>query len=307
MKSKVTVKVPASTANLGPGFDSLALALSLYTTVTVEIRNDATQSHPMLKLVGPIAQQLPTGADNLVTKIVKQMWPVDPELLNRTFITISSEIPLARGLGSSAAATIAAAWAASSFADKRPIPHQILKSALEFESHPDNLAASLMGGFVVSSTDDGNCRYEKLAWPDKWKIISVIPGQSLSTVEARAVLPKEVSFQDAVFNLQKTAILVAAVARTDDHGLKHALTDRLHQPYRQSLIPLLAETKQALGELPYLGCVVSGAGPSVTVIAHATDFDQVLEALKKWAATNKAVSKVLPLAVCAKGVQATFE
>lgn len=307
MKTKVTVKVPASTANLGPGFDSLALALSLYTTVSIEIRNDATQSHPMLKLVGPIAQQLPTGSDNLVTKVVKQMWPADAELLNRAFITISSEIPLARGLGSSAAATIAAAWAAASFTDKRPIPHMILKAALEFEPHPDNLAASLMGGFVVSSTDDGNCRYEKLAWPDKWKIISIIPQQSLSTSEARAVLPKEVSLQDAVFNLQKTAILVAAVARTDDLGLKHALTDRLHEPYRQALIPLLAETKAALGELPYLGCVISGAGPSVTVIVHANDSPPVLDTLKKWAASNKAVSKVLPLAVCSKGVQATFE
>ncbi|MBX9877903.1 MAG: homoserine kinase [Candidatus Obscuribacterales bacterium] len=307
MKTKVTVKVPASTANLGPGFDSLALALSLYTTVSIEIRNDATQSHPMLKLVGPIAQQLPTGSDNLVTKVVKQMWPVDAELLNRAFITISSEIPLARGLGSSAAATIAAAWAAASFTDKRPVPHMILKAALEYEAHPDNLAASLMGGFVVSSTDDGNCRYEKLAWPDKWKIISIIPQQSLSTNEARAVLPKEVSLQDAVFNLQKTAILVAAVARTDDLGLKHALTDRLHEPYRQGLIPLLAETKTALGELPYLGCVISGAGPSVTVIVHANDFEPVLDTLKKWAATNKAVSKVMPLAVCPKGVQATFE
>lgn len=307
MKTKVTVKVPASTANIGPGFDSLALALSLYTTVSVEIRKDATQTHPMLKLVGPIAQQLPSGADNLVTKVIKANWPLDKELLNHAFITISSEIPLARGLGSSAAATIAAAWAAASFSDKRPIPHHILKSALEFEGHPDNLAASLMGGFVVSSQDNENCRYEKLAWPDKWKIISIIPQQSLSTDEARAVLPKEVPLTDAVFNLQKTAILVAAVARVDEPGLKHALTDRLHEPYRQPLIPLLAETKAALNELPYLGCVLSGAGPSITVIVNAANYDQVLEALKKWAATNKNISKVMPLAVCSKGVQASYE
>lgn len=307
MNSKVTVKVPASTANLGPGFDSLALALSLYTTVTVEIRNDATQSHPMLKLIGPIAQQLPTGSDNLVMKVIKKLWPADQALLNRAFITISSEIPLARGLGSSAAATIAAAWAAAAFAERKPIPHAILNSALEFEGHPDNLAASLMGGFVVSSRDENTCRYEKLAWPDKWKVISIIPQQSLSTSEARAVLPKEVLLEDAVFNLQKTAILVAAVARTDDHGLKHALTDRLHQPYRQALIPLLAETKAVLADLSHLGCVISGAGPSVTVIVHATDFDQVLESLKKWAVTNKSVSKIMPLPVCPKGVQATYE
>ncbi len=307
MKTKVTVKVPASTANLGPGFDSLALALSLYTTVTIEIRNDATQSHPMLKLVGPIAQQLPTGSDNLVSKVIKANWPLEQDTLNRAFITISSEIPLARGLGSSAAATIAATWAAASFAEKKPIPHLILKSALEFEGHPDNLAASLMGGFVVSSRDEENCRYEKLAWPDKWKVISVIPQHSLSTSEARAVLPKDVPLADAVFNLQKTAILVAAVARTDDLGLKHALTDRLHEPYRQQLIPLLAETKEVLRELPHLGCVISGAGPSITVIVHASDFDQVLEALKKWAVTNKTVSKVMPLAVCPKGVQASYE
>jgi len=307
MKTKVTVKVPASTANLGPGFDALALALSLYTTVSVEIRNDATQTHPVLKLVGPIAQQLPSGSDNLVTRVLKANWPLDKELLNRAFITISSEIPLARGLGSSAAATIAAAWAAAAFSDKRPIPHIILKSALEFEAHPDNLAASLMGGFVVSSRDEETCRYEKLAWPDKWKVISIIAQQSLSTEEARAVLPKEVPLKDAVFNLQKTAILVAAVARVDEPGLKHALADRLHEPYRQALIPLLAETKAALSDQPYLGCVISGAGPSVTVIVNAANFDPVLECLKKLAATNKTISKVMPLAVCPKGVQASYE
>jgi homoserine kinase len=318
---KLTVRLPGSTTNLGPGFDTLGLALGVYTTVTFEGRPGAIDLNqdPKIELKGPMAQGLSTSKENLIYKVFADHYTGAPaggcngaagsggDALK---ITIETDIPLARGLGSSSTAILAALWAAQAFSSSAPPDRdQILGQAARLEGHPDNVAACLMGGFIISGyRQKGNrALTSRHNWPEKWHTLVVVPPYELSTHEARRVLPKRVSMAQAVNNVQRTGLLIGAVISGDDDILREALSDQLHEPYRIHLVPELQALRRDLASLPALGCVLSGAGSSSLVIVHEKHKAEIKSYLDDWAQKRQQKPQILDLKVDEKGLQATYE
>jgi len=301
----LTVRVPASTSNLGPGFDTLGLALQLYNTLTFELLDTHDPRIPLVRLQGEIAQGLPPDDSNLVYRVLSALWKDSPDLLNRIRITIDSQIPLSGGLGSSASATLGAVWASCVLTGKEIDYDHLLSHASSFEGHPDNVAPSLYGGFVVCARSPRLDRVlvQKLDWPDEWCTIIVAPHYSVPTQEARALLPASVPLKDAVSNIQNVSLLISAIVNKDEEALKCALEDRIHEPYRQKLIPELGELKAKLTQLPALGCVLSGAGSSILVLVSRKNKAPVLAFLKDWAAHRTIAPTVLDLKVARHGIE----
>src|SRR6185369_7908761 len=178
---KLTIRVPGSTSNLGPGFDSLGLALSIYSKITFELLEKADLDTPIVNFKGTIAQSLPNAQDNLVYNVLRSQWENKPELLRRTRITIESDIPLGRGLGSSGTAILSTIWASYVLSDILVDSQRLLAEATKLEGHPDNLAASLHGGLVVSSAspDLRKIVTQRVKWPEDWQTIIVVPRYTL--------------------------------------------------------------------------------------------------------------------------------
>ncbi len=318
MKSvrKLTMQLPGSTTNLGPGFDTLGLALGVYTTVTFELasKND---SQAFITLKGPVAQGLSATEENLIYRVFRENFSggsLDTtdgaKILERMRITIETDIPLARGLGSSSTAILAALWAAQTFSSTAPPdPDQVLATAARLEGHPDNVAACLMGGFIISGyTQKGHrALTTRLDWPDKWHTLVVVPPYELSTAEARQVLPRRVEMVQAVNNIQRTGLLIAAVVKGDDDILKEALSDQLHEPYRIHLVPELADLRRALVTMPVLGCVLSGAGSSILILVHEKYKAEIKTYLNEWAEKRQHKPRILDLTVDKKGLVANYE
>lgn len=302
---RVSLLVPGSTANLGPGFDAVGLALTIYSRFTFEVLEERQKSPPLITLKGAIAQALPNNQNNLLFRILKDHWHLDPRLLAQIHITIETDIPLARGLGSSAAATIATLYASQLLAGDTLDKSRLLVEATAVEGHPDNVAASLLGGLVVSSPSEKShsITAKRLNWPKQWQTIVVVPNYELATKKAREALPKQIPLVDAVYNVQKTALLMAAIVNQDDEALTEALQDKLHQPYRGPLIPEFALLKNHLRDLPILGCVISGAGPSLLIIVHLQHKQLVLNCLHDWSNANLNHPQILDLQVDNHGIQ----
>ena len=258
------VRVPASTSNLGPGFDCFGLALKLYLTVSATAAADASETCRVTTTGAKENEALPRNAVNLIYRAMSFAARREGASLPPVEITAHNEIPLASGLGSSAAA-IVAGIRLSALLTQKPIADQaVLDYATEFEGHPDNVAASLYGGFVASCTrGDGTVLSTRFEWPTQIRVVVVSPQSQLPTHVARAALPRTVTRVDAVHNLQRTALFTAAIAQQRYDLLWEAMRDRLHQPSRESLVPGLAEAL-ALPRLPgLLGIALSGAGPSI--------------------------------------------
>jgi homoserine kinase len=254
----VRARAPASTANLGPGFDALALALQLYVEVEVEPAPKLT-----VRAEGEGADLEEEGG-HLAASVAINVAGHD-----RLAITIRSEIPVARGLGSSAALAAAAAAAAGS---KDP-----LGVAARVDGHPDNAAASVVGGLVAATLVKGAVRAVRMPLDGSLVFVALVPNRSLATSKARQALPREVSRADATFNLGRMALLLAGLA---DRSLliREATEDRLHQDYRSPLFP---EAPQLLSQLLQAGALAtcwSGAGPSVIGICEASDGEKVRSA-----------------------------
>jgi homoserine kinase len=331
---RLTMRLPGSTTNLGPGFDTLGLALGVYTTVTFELApdpaelvsagakhengDDALTKQDLITLKGALAQGLATTKDNLIYKVFRENFPgggngaasAASSIIARMRVTIETDIPLARGLGSSSTAILAALWAAQTFSSTAsPDREQILARAARLEGHPDNVAACLMGGFIISGyTQKGHrALTSRLNWPDKWHTLVVVPPYELSTAEARRVLPRQVGMAQAVNNIQRTGLLIGAVVNGDDDTLKEALSDQLHEPHRMHLVPELAALRRDLALMPILGCVLSGAGSSILVIVHERDKAEIKSYLYDWAQKRQQKPQILDLTVDKKGLVATYE
>jgi homoserine kinase len=264
------VSAPASSANLGPGFDCLALALELRNDV--EIRRGAAAG-PVVRISGEGAGETPTGADNLFL-LAFQRGGADLEGLE---FTMTNRVPFARGLGSSAA-TIAAglvaaqAWTGADETD-------LLGLAAEIEGHPDNVAAALNGGLTLAWSNDDGVSAIGFGAPEV-AFVAMVADTQLSTTQARAALPAQVPHADAVHTAARAALLVAAIGSGDNELLRDALDDRLHEPYRAPLVPLLAAVRERVqGRSDVYGATLSGAGPTVLVWCKPETEDGVSELL----------------------------
>jgi homoserine kinase len=260
---RVKVRIPATTANLGPGFDALGLALSLYNVVEMEEGKGGLS----IRIDGEGQDSLPRNEDNIVYRASAQAFREVGYKVRGIRIKLTNDIPVARGLGSSAASIVGGLAAANALSGNRLPTEGILKLALGLEGHPDNIISAMVGGFTISCIADGEARYIKLPAAEGFKVVVAIPDFALSTEEARKKLPRTVSFQDAAFNLGRSSFLVAALATSRLDMLKIAMEDRLHQPYRASLVPGLKDVLAAAVEAGAWGAALSGAGPSVVAFA----------------------------------------
>jgi homoserine kinase len=249
-----TVRVPASSANLGPGFDTLGVALDLYLDCSFEASETLH-----IEVSGRDAGHIATDASNLIWQTIAA-YGAPPIRLQ-----IRNDIPLGKGLGSSAAAITAGVVIANELLGWNWSRAQVLDETARLEGHPDNAAACVFGGVTASATgEDGKTHVARLDLPDVIGLAVVTPDFVLPTSEARAALPECYSREDAIFNLQRAALMVAAMAQGSVADFAASLGDRLHQPYRAALVPGLTEIL-ALRSPGLLGCALSGAGPSVLV------------------------------------------
>jgi len=261
------VRVPASTSNLGPGFDCFGLALKLYLTVSATVVPDASEPCRVTITGAKENEALPRNAANLIYRAMSFAARREGVSLPCVELTAHNEIPLATGLGSSAAAIVAGIKLSALLTEKPISNESILNCATEFEGHPDNVSASIYGGFIVSCMrSDGMVLSTRFDWPAEIRVVVVSPHSQLPTHVARAALPRTITRTDAVQNLQRTAIFTAAVAQQRYDLLWEAMRDRLHQPYRESLVPGLAEALALPPSPGLLGIALSGAGPSIVAL-----------------------------------------
>lgn len=282
---KVKVRVPATTANIGPGFDCLGLALPIYNEITIE-ETVMPGSGIEINIINDNNDDLlyiPTDENNIVYKAVELLYNSIGMSPSELKITINTNIPVAKGLGSSASVIIGGLIAANELLGRPADEAALLSIATEVEGHPDNVAPAILGGFIISSQeDDGSIIYRKLSWPESWNIMVCIPDYELATDISRSILPQEVKMKDAVFNLKRMGMLIHAVHTEDDKLMKFALQDRLHQQYRKKLVPGLDSIIENLKSFEnVLGCVLSGAGPSVLIISKGNNTEPIKEVVQK--------------------------
>lgn len=260
MERKIKVRVPATSANLGPGFDSIGLALQLYNELTLSV---AAGSNSAVEITGEGAALLPRDGNHLSLRAADLLFeaaglsPPPWELLQH------NRIPPSSGLGSSAAAIVGGLFAANAFLPEQFSRERLLELAVELEGHPDNVAPALFGGMVICSGSEGRWRTHRVLPSERLRLQVALPDAALATVEARQVLPKQVARNDAVFNLGRTAVLTAALLTGDEKPLGWATEDRLHQPYRLPLIPGAEGALAAARAAGAGGAALSGAGPSI--------------------------------------------
>lgn len=256
------VIIPATTANIGPGFDCLGMALSLYNTIQVEEIDEGLD----IQVTGLGKDSIPLDEKNLVYKSMIRCFKKLDYKPKGLRIKQYNEIPLARGLGSSAACIVGGVIAANELCGNVLNKDQILELAVEIEGHPDNVAPALFGGLVVSNKDGERVHYVQAPVAENLSFIAGIPNKALSTKKSRDALPDQVSFKDAVFNLGKSSLLVAALIQGQLETVSFGLEDRIHQPYRVKLMDSLDKffgqcKKQGLNNI-----FLSGAGPTVILL-----------------------------------------
>ena len=272
--NKTEITIPASTSNLGASFDTCGLALALYLRVTVEERASGFEVVPS----GEGADRMLRDESNLILRVARSIGDLRGNKIDGARLLVNSEIPLARGLGSSSAAIIAGLSVYEVLSGERLSEEELFGYALRFEDHGDNLAPSLLGGLIVACVVDRAGQARSLVtvrrqWPQEVKIVLCIPEFEMGTTQMRAVLPREVTLTDAVFNMQRAALLQALISERRFDLFSEALRDRVHQPHRVPLgigLPEVLKMNDQTADYPgLLGVAVSGAGS--TMIAFATE------------------------------------
>jgi homoserine kinase len=274
------VRVPASSANLGPGYDVMAAAVSLHLELEVEETGE-------FSLEAVDAPELPVDRENLVVRAFQSLHSADGIAFR-----MRSEIPLTRGLGSSAAAIVAGLLAADHLYELGLDKEELLVRATDLEGHPDNVAASIYGGFVVCGLDSqGHPSAARFDPPAGLEGVVVVPPEEVSTRRARAAIPEQVPIEDAVANVSAAARLILGLQRADLDLIAAGLADRLHQDYREELFPRSMEIVREARQLGALGATISGAGPTVLVWTTVEDAGKVASQLKDrhgdWAAVRR--------------------
>src|ERR1700736_2944654 len=291
------VRVPASSANLGPGFDALGLALGVYLTCGFERAERLS-----IRASGRDACLISLGEDNLIWQTSLAVAKDVGEALPMIVLEIDNDIPIGKGLGSSAAALTAGVVIADHLLGLHWKPHRILNEAAQIEGHPDNVAACVLGSIVAAAIDAGGvARAVRLELPASYGVAVVVPDFILPTAQARAVLPDCYSREDTLFNVQRSALLIAALATGTTSAFPAAFEDRLHQPYRYALVPGLEEIVK-LRAPGLLGCALSGAGPSVLVF-YEKGCEQVCDLVRQIFALHGREAEILLPEIAGQGYE----
>ncbi len=286
----VLVRIPASSANLGPGFDCMGVALNLYNYISIE------QTSEPLKITmgGKYREGLPLDESNLVYQAAVHLWKKAGFKPQGVALHLVNNIPPSSGLGSSSAAIVGGLFSGNLLAGSPLTKEELLVLAAELEGHPDNVAPALLGGTVLAVIQEsGQCVYCSLGSMEGLKLVVVVPEMQLSTDLARSLLPSLVPRSDAVWNVARTGLLVASLLTKDYALLKSAMDDRLHEPYRAEAIPGMPDVLAAAREAGAVSAVLSGAGPTlIAFVPQSTDEVRVGEAMRSVFQVNGLQSEI---------------
>ncbi len=296
------MRLPATSANLGSGFDAAAVALNF----GLEIEAEAAEKFSIVAS-GLDSDQCSRIENNLILHTYRRIVEANAKPVTPLAIRMHNEIPLGMGCGSSAAGRLAAVVLAVHFGDLDWSPEQILEEACALEGHPDNAAACWLGGFVAAANEGRKVHVARVEPPARWRAIVVLPQDALATSKARAVLPTSYSSEDVVANLQAVSMLGLAFAQQRGDLLRVAMQDRIHQPYRANMCPILPRLLPLAGKSGILGVGLSGAGPSVLVIVESeVTFAAASEAITL-AMRGLPDSRSLPCSFDASGTRRSIE
>lgn len=296
----ITIKVPATSANLGPGFDALGLALDLWNESTVELADDFS-----VYVEGEGNGKLAQGRNNMIIRAAHKLAERAGKELPSFVVHCENHIPLGSGMGSSAAATLTGLLAANVLTDAKLSQDELLSLATELEGHPDNVGPALMGGLVVSTMQEGKVISRKLPIAPL-HVTVVLPDFHFPTKEARNSLPKQVDIKDAVHNIGRTVLVTEAFRTGDLSLLGEAMTDKLHQPYRLKLIPGAGAAMEAAREAGAAAVALSGAGPSLIAFSSKAETgipqgDVIGESMKRAFQSAGLHARSFVLKVCNEG------
>lgn len=298
---RIKVKIPASSGNLGPGFDTLGLALGLYNVLEI-----GESSRFQMDIEGAGKETLPRDRTNLVYRALKSLYQKAGKEVRPLHIKMYNRIPLNRGLGSSGAAIVGGLVAGNALLDNPLEEKDILNLAVRWEGHPDNVSPSLLGGLVASCLTEEGVKFVKIPFPRSLKVVVQIPEIELSTTVARRCLPAKIPSEDVRFNLQRLSLFLASLFSRKWDYLAIATEDRVHQPYREKLIPGLGEVMESARRAGAWGVALSGAGPSVLAFAEEEKVNDIIEAMKKGFLKKGISSRGLCLKVAWKGAEVSY-
>ena len=299
--STVTVTVPATTANLGPGFDCLGAALTLYNQFQFTSR-DAADTAVRITVTGEEAPRVKTNANSLVyrafVKLYQQLGQIPPPVE----IAIQLGVPLSRGLGSSATAIVGGLVGANQLAGEPLGLSELMQLAIPLEGHPDNVVPALLGGCrLAAQATDQNWEICEIPWHSNLIPVVAIPNFEVSTKQARAVLPTQVSRTDAIFNLAHLGLLLRGLETGNQSWLEAGMQDKLHQPYRQTLIRGYEAVRDAALYTGGYGMAISGAGPTLLALSNSQQAEAVASAMTEAWQAHRVTAQVLTLSVDTQG------
>lgn len=294
----IKIRVPGTTANIGPGFDCLGAALTIYNYFTFS--NSATTTFTVR---GTEAAGISTDENNLVYKSFLKLYQYLDRTPPQVAIDIELGVPLARGLGSSATAIVGGLIGANQLAGSPLNIQEVMELAIAIEGHPDNVVPALLGNCQLSVGETGNWQICQLPWHPELVPVVAIPNFELSTEAARSVLPKQLDRGDAIFNIARMGLLVKGIESDRGDWLTVAMEDRLHQPYRQELIKGYTNVKQAAIDAGAYGMVISGAGPTLLALVNISKADAVATAMAQAWQQEGILVRSVPLSIDSEGAK----
>jgi len=299
MSVGVKVRVPGTTANCGPGFDAVGIACSVYNELELIL---SQRGSLIIEVEGEGKGIIPSDEKNIIYQVIRAVLEKVGEKYQGIHIKMLNKIPLSRGLGSSAAAIVAGLFAANELTGNTLSKNDLLDMATAIEGHPDNVAPAIFGGITISVIQGDQARYLRFMPPTKLNMVVAVPEFNLSTQSARNVLPQTVPFKDAVFNISHTALVIGALCQGEFHHLRYALEDKIHQPYREHLIPGMQQVFEAALDKGALGAAISGAGPCIIAFAQE-NFHQIGAGMVQAFACNHIKAQYLVLGIDTEGVK----
>lgn len=289
-------RVPATTANLGVGFDTLGLALKLYNVFEVK-----TSESYAIRVVGEGEKELAKRENNSFIKAIEYFYRLHRIVLPCLDIKIFSNIPICRGLGSSASAIVAGLMTANMLTGKNLTREELLNYAIELEGHPDNVTSAMLGGCTISLISDGRLIVKKIPFPEEIAVIIAVPQFNVETEVSRKLLPNCVPLDVTIRGLAKIGMFIASILTKDMKNLPLILEDELHEPYRAKYIPNYKKIKEEIISSGALGVMISGSGPSIVILSRRDEVKRLKGSIEKILFENNVESKIFDLEIDNEG------